>query len=89
MFAYGDIIISFDPSAAGGVLQYEYGYDGKQSSSQLSDPRIRRYKPFSPKKLRKYHESEETQRTSMSGVSMPRCNIDLKPKVSGKGSLTR
>jgi hypothetical protein len=54
----------------------------------LSPPRMIRYRPFSPKKLRKYHESEDTHRTSISGVSIPRCSIDLKPSVSGNGSLT-
>lgn len=49
---------------------------------------MRRYSPLRPKKLRKYHEMEETQRTSISGVSTPRCNIDLKPSVNGNGSLT-
>ena len=38
--------------------------------------------------MRKYHESEDTHRTSISGVSIPRCNIDLNPSVSGNGSLT-
>jgi hypothetical protein len=54
----------------------------------LSLPRMSRYRPLSPKKFKKYHESEDTQRTSMSGVSMPRCSMDLNPSVSGNGSLT-
>jgi hypothetical protein len=55
---------------------------------QLSLPRMRRYNPLRPKKLRKYHESDETHRTSISGVSIPRCSIDLNPSVRGNGSLT-
>ncbi len=47
-----------------------------------------RYNPFSPKKFRKYHDNDDTQRTSMSAVWTPRCSMDLKPNVSGKGSLT-
>lgn len=57
-------------------------------SSQLSPPKINRNNPFRPNKLRKYHDREETQRTSRSGVSMPLCSMDLKPRVRGKGSLT-
>jgi len=55
---------------------------------QLSSPRMRRYNPFRPKKLRKYQDNDETHRTSISGVSIPRCNMDLKPRVKGNGSLT-
>lgn len=55
---------------------------------QLSLPRISRYNPLRPKKLRKYHERDETHRTSISGVSIPRCSIDLNPNVRGNGSLT-
>ena len=47
-----------------------------------------RYSPLSPKKLRKYHERDETHRTSISGVSIPRCSIDLNPSVRGNGNLT-
>src|SRR5258708_38936022 len=36
-----------------------------------------------------YQESEEAHRTSMSGVSIPRWSICLKPRVRGNGSLTR
>lgn len=38
-----------------------------------------------PNRFKKYHDSEEIQVTSMSGVSMPRCSIDLKRRVRGKG----
>jgi len=55
----------------------------------FSLPRRRWYSPFRPKKLRKYHDSEETHRTSISGASMPRWSIDLNPKVKGNGSLTK
>lgn len=41
-----------------------------------------------PNKLRKYQEREETQVTSISRVSTPLCNMDLKRGVRGKGSLT-
>jgi len=54
----------------------------------LSEPSKSRKRPFKPNKLRKYHDREETHRTSISCVSIPRCIIDLKPIVSGKGSLT-
>ena len=47
-----------------------------------------RYSPLRPKKLRKYQLSDDTQRTSMSGVSMPRWSMLLNPSVRGKGSLT-
>jgi hypothetical protein len=68
------------------LLNRKVGSCGKDA--QLSPPRIRRYNPFRPKKLRKYHDSDDTHRTSISGVSMPRCSIDLNPSVNGKGSLT-
>ena len=41
-----------------------------------------------PKRLRKYHESDETHRTSRSRVSMEYFSIDLFGSVSGKGSFT-
>lgn len=82
--------MSFEPSAAiGQPIMSEINRKRSGHNSQLSEPRMRRYKPLRPKKLRKYHESEDTHLTSMSGVSIPRCNIDLNPKVRGKGSLTR
>ena len=62
--------------------------DPLERDIQLSLPSISRYSPLRPKKLRKYHERDETHRTSMSGVSIPRCSIDLNPRVKGNGSLT-
>jgi len=59
-----------------------------EQNIQLSLPSMSRYSPLRPKKLRKYHERDETHRTSMSGVSIPRCSIDLNPRVRGNGSLT-
>lgn len=44
--------------------------------------------PFNPKRFRKYHERAETYLTSISGVAISRCNIALKPYVSGNGNLT-
>ena len=41
-----------------------------------------------PKRLRKYHESEDTHRTSRSLVATPDWSIDLKRRVRGKGSFT-
>lgn len=55
----------------------------------LSLPRRRRKSPLRPNQLRMYQESEETHRTSMSDVSIPRWSICLKPRVRGKGSLTK
>jgi hypothetical protein len=62
--------------------------DAVERNIQLSFPRISLYSPLRPKKLRKYHERDETHRTSISGVSIPRCSIDLNPNVRGNGSLT-
>lgn len=42
----------------------------------------------SPNRLRKYHEREETHRTSRSRVATPDWSMDLKRIVSGKGSFT-
>ena len=42
-----------------------------------------------PKRLRKYHEREETHRTSRSRVATPDWSMDLKRRVRGKGSFTK
>lgn len=42
----------------------------------------------SPNRLRKYHDKDETHRTSRSRVATPDCSIDLKRMVRGKGSFT-
>ena len=55
----------------------------------LSFPKRRRKSPLRPNQLSMYQESEETHRTSMSGVSIPRWSICLKPRVRGKGNLTK
>ena len=54
----------------------------------LSFPRIKMKTGCSPKRLRKYHEREDTHRTSRSRVAMPDCSMDLKRIVRGKGSFT-
>ena len=40
-----------------------------------------------PKTLRKYHEADETQDASSETNSTPLCNIGLKRKVRGNGTL--
>lgn len=35
--------------------------------------------PFKPNKFRKYQDSADTYRTSMSGVAISLCNIALNP----------
>ena len=41
-----------------------------------------------PKRFRKYHDKDDTHRTSRSLVATPDCNIDLNRIVNGKGSFT-
>lgn len=56
--------------------------------SPLSSPRIRVYIPRNPKRLRKYQDIDETQRTSKSGLLTPDCNICLNRIVNGIGNFT-
>jgi hypothetical protein len=89
--ANGDAVISRDESAAykeDVIRRVRVNFKLEKPNPQFSPPRMRRYNPFSPKKLRKYHDREDTHRTSMSGVSMPRCSMDLNPRVKGNGNLT-
>ena len=54
----------------------------------LSFPRMKMKTGWRPKRLRKYHEREETHRTSRSRVAMPDWSMDLKRIVNGNGSFT-
>ena len=54
----------------------------------LSFPRMNMNTDCSPKRLRKYHESEDTHLTSRSRVATPDCSMLLKRIVRGKGSFT-
>src|SRR5579871_2584903 len=54
-----------------------YTLDKNLRESPLSSPRIRVYIPRNPKRLRKYQDIDETQRTSKSGLLTPDCNICL------------
>lgn len=57
--------------------------------SPLSDPNNNRKRPLRPNRFKKYHDSDDTQRTSISCVSIPRCIMDLNPTVKGNGILTK
>ena len=54
----------------------------------FSLPRMKMKMDCRPKRLRKYQEREETHWTSRSRVATPDWSIDLKRRVSGKGSFT-
>ena len=64
------------------------GSGERKGGLPLSFPRMKIKTGCSPKRLRKYHEREDTHRTSRSRVAMPDCSMDLKRMVRGKGSFT-
>ena len=57
-------------------------------NAPFSFPRMKMKTDCRPKRLRKYHDSEDTHRTSRSRVATPDWSIDLKRRVRGKGSFT-